>query len=76
MKALAGEYLQVIEDAEALTKMPGWDSPAASAQREEIKKILNEARSTVNTLQQIGNNLYAFTASHKTWLEDIIDAIT
>ena len=76
MKTLAGEYLQVIEEAEAMTKMSGWDSPAASVQREEIRKILDEARAAVNTLQQIGDNLYAFTASHKTWLEDIVDAIT
>ncbi len=76
IKALAGDYLQVIADAEAITKMPGWDSPAADTQRAEIQKILNEARDTVSALQKIGNDLYAFTASHKTWLEDIIDAVT
>ena len=76
IKALAVEYLQVIDDAQAIAKMPGWDSPAASAQRAEIQKILDEAYSTAATLQQIGNDLYAFTASHKTWLEDIIDAVT
>lgn len=76
IKALAGEYLQIIAEAEALAKMPGWDSPAAATQRAEIQKILNDARDTAATLQQIGNDLYAFTASHKTWLEDIIDAVT
>ncbi len=76
IKALAAEYQKVISEAEAITKMPGWDSPAADTQRAEIQKILNEAQSTVSTLQKIGNDLYAFTASHKTWLEDIIDAVT
>lgn len=76
IKALAGEYLQVIADAEAITKMPGWDSPAAETKRSEIQKMLSEARTTVANLQQIGNDLYAFTASHKTWLEDVIDIIT
>ena len=76
IKSLAGEYLQVIADAESLTRMPGWDSPAADTQRAEIQKLLGEARNAVSTLQQIGNDLYSFTASHKTWLEDIIDVIT
>ena len=76
IKALAAEYKKAISEAEEVSRMPGWDSPAADTQREEIKRLLQEARSTARELQQIGDDLYAFTEEHKTWLEEIIDAIT
>lgn len=75
IKSLAAEYQKVIADTEAMTRMPGWNSPGADAQRAEIQKILQDARSTMQELQRIGDDLYTFTAEHKTWLEDIVDAI-
>ncbi len=76
IKALAAEYQKVISETEAMTRMPGWDSPAADSQRKEIQKILQDARNTMQELQRIGNDLYTFTATHKTWLEDVVDAVT
>ena len=74
-RAQAAEYLQVIDDAQALLKMPGWDSAAADAQREKIQAILREAQDTAAELQRIGSDLNYFTATHKTWLEELEEAV-
>lgn len=73
---LAAEYQNVIAEGESLLKIPGWDTPAADAQRTAIQKTLGEAYNAAAALRQLSDELYAFTESHKTWLEEIIDAIT
>lgn len=75
--ALAKEYESLVAELEAtLTMMKEWESPAADSQRLEIKGIISRARSAASSLRRMGNVMYNFTATHKTWLEDVVDFIT
>lgn len=76
IKKVVGEYNKLISEAESVMKIQGWDTPAADEKRRELQATIDEARKAVNSLQKISNDLYAFTASHKTWLEDVVDFIT
>lgn len=76
VKSLANEYQKIIDDARTLTQMKGWDSPAAKTQKDAIQKVLNDATVAKQELERIGDDLYTFTATHKTWLEDLVDTVT
>lgn len=75
LQQLAAEYQQIINEAESIKRIPGWTSEAADIQRVLMRKIVEEARGNMQELQSISRDLYAFTASHKTWLEDGTDML-
>lgn len=74
--SLASEYDRLINDLEAESFISGWDSPAADSQRAELKEIIARARAAAQALRQVSSAMYDFTASHKTWLEDVVDFVT
>lgn len=76
IRKLAAEYNKLISEAEAAARIQGWETPAADEKRRELQAAINEAKKAVASLQKISNDLYAFTASHKTWLEDVVDLIS
>lgn len=76
IKQLANDYLNLITEIYEQTRLEGWDSPAAQAQKAKIDAALRDAGTTARSLSAIGSDLYSFTATHKTWLEDVVEAVT
>ena len=72
---LSAELFAIMEEAERIKALPGWESPAADAQRQKIESILSSGRTLASELDSISSSLYYFTATHKTWLEEIEDIL-
>ena len=75
IKQLSNDYLKLITEIYERTRLTEWDSPAAQVQKAKIDALLRDAGNTARALNAIGSDLYAFTATHKTWLEDVVDAV-
>ena len=55
-----------------MRKCPG----LVQSQKAEINAIIAQARDAVAALRNVSSKMYDFTETHKTWLEDVVDAIT